>query len=550
VAGKSVHRSAQDIQGEFMRTRTLTRCLAAATAVTLVGIAGAAVAEPTGANPGESPLSASPAPMWQADGVVWAMAYTEGIVFSGGSFTSVRPPGAAAGQQQTAQARLAAFTSTTGSLLTGWRPTVNGTVTALEISPDGNRLYVGGDFTQVNGQTRNRIAAFDITNPASPVLLGTGAFNGRTNAKVNDILATSTTVYATGAFTTANNTPRTRVAAFTADGGTLTDFDVSLTGAPADVPAPFGTSLSISDSTLFIGGQFWNVDGNLSRGLAAVDATTGDVVPFRVPVLADNGGWITDTLVYDGKLFLVGRVPPNRSGNRLEGIAALDAGTGQFVWGDNGHRCLGDGFGLIALDGIVWMATHAHDCGQIGAFPESDPRFSWHAAIVGQDADTGEQVGFYPQVSGRPSVQGSLNNSRAMATDGSQMFVGGGFLNVLGYGAQQNLIRFVPKGVNVSTAPGRPARPTVTTAGGDATVTWTGVFDRDDRDLTYSVLRGGGNTPITTLAADSPWWNEPTLGYTDTAVNPGQTVSYRIRVTDGMSAPVTSTASANVTVVN
>lgn len=527
----------------------MIRGLAAATAVTLVGIAGAAVAEPTGATPGESPLSAAPAPMWQANGVVWAMAYTEGIVYSGGSFTSVRPPGAAAGQQQTAQARLAAFNANTGGFV-NWRPTLNGPVTALDVSPDGNRLYVGGDFTQVNGQTRNRLAAFDITNPSAPVLLGTGAFNARTNGKVNDILSTSTTVYATGNFTTANNVARSRVAAFTVNGGALTSFDVSLTGVPADVAAPFGTSLSLHGNTLFIGGQFWYVDGNLSRGLAAVNAATGDVVPFQIPVLADNGGWITDTLVYDNKLYLVGRVPPNRSGNRLEGIAALDAGTGAFVWGDNGHRCLGDGFGLLAYDGIVWMASHAHDCGQIGAFPESDPRFSWHASILGQDADTGEQVAFYPQVSGRPSVQGSLNNTRAMATDGEQMFVGGGFLNVLGHGGQQNLIRFVPKAVNGSTPPGRPAPPTATTAGGDATVTWTGTFDRDDRDLTYSVLRGSSNTPIHTLAADSPWWNEPTLSFTDTAVNPGQRVTYRIRVTDRTSAPVTSVASASVTVVN
>lgn len=39
-------------------------------------------------------------------------------------------------------------------------------VWAIAASADGSRVFVGGDFTKVDGQTRNRIAAFDTATGA------------------------------------------------------------------------------------------------------------------------------------------------------------------------------------------------------------------------------------------------------------------------------------------------------------------------------------------------------------------------------------------------
>ena len=36
-------------------------------------------------------------PTWQTDGIVWAAASAGGLVFVGGDFAAIRPPGAAAG---------------------------------------------------------------------------------------------------------------------------------------------------------------------------------------------------------------------------------------------------------------------------------------------------------------------------------------------------------------------------------------------------------------------------------------------------------------------
>ena len=46
-------------------------------------------------------------------------------------------------------------------LKTSFAPTLNGQVLSVVASPDHKRIYVAGEFTTVNGQRRNRVAAFD-----------------------------------------------------------------------------------------------------------------------------------------------------------------------------------------------------------------------------------------------------------------------------------------------------------------------------------------------------------------------------------------------------
>ena len=80
-------------------------------------------------------------------------------LYLGGNFTTV------AGVSRN---RLAAVDTTTGALSTTWRPTAEGNaVLTLEMAPDGSRLYAGGRFSSINGQTaRAWIAALDPTTGA------------------------------------------------------------------------------------------------------------------------------------------------------------------------------------------------------------------------------------------------------------------------------------------------------------------------------------------------------------------------------------------------
>ena len=60
-------------------------------------------------------LSGKPSPIWQTNDIVWTLATSNGVVYAGGQFTSVRPPGSAAGTGEVARGRLAAFNASTGA---------------------------------------------------------------------------------------------------------------------------------------------------------------------------------------------------------------------------------------------------------------------------------------------------------------------------------------------------------------------------------------------------------------------------------------------------
>src|SRR3954463_12402578 len=153
----------------------LTRWLSGIAGLLLVAGVLALLA-PGAARADSAPLSPSPAspttvtadglPTVQVNGVVWAQAVVGNTVYAGGSFTAARPAGAASGTQETVRNNLLAFDIRTGNLITSFVPDLNGQVMAVTASPDGSRIYVGGDFTVANGQTRQRVAAYDTATGA------------------------------------------------------------------------------------------------------------------------------------------------------------------------------------------------------------------------------------------------------------------------------------------------------------------------------------------------------------------------------------------------
>ncbi len=116
--------------------------------------------------PRPSPCRQTQLPTTQNDGVVWAQAIVGNTVYAGGSFANARPAGAAAGTNLTPRANMLSYDITTGNLNTSFAPNPNAQVEAVAASPDGSRVYSGGDFTQSSGVNRYRIAAYNATTGA------------------------------------------------------------------------------------------------------------------------------------------------------------------------------------------------------------------------------------------------------------------------------------------------------------------------------------------------------------------------------------------------
>ena len=83
---------------------------------------------------------------------------------------------------------------------------INGSVFTFAASADGLALYVGGNFTTVNGLTQRRIARFDTTTGQ----LTSWKPTGWPNNVVRAIAVSADRVYIGGAFTSLGSTTVTR----------------------------------------------------------------------------------------------------------------------------------------------------------------------------------------------------------------------------------------------------------------------------------------------------------------------------------------------------
>jgi large repetitive protein len=231
--------------------------LVSVVAITLAGIglgvlmAPAASADPSPVVPrADTVVTADALPTVQVDGVVWSQAVVGNTVYAGGSFANARPAGAAAGTNTTPRSNLLAYDITTGNLITSFAPVLNGQVLSVSASPDGSRVYIAGEFTTVNGVTKNKVAAF---NTATGALITSFTVNIATRVKA--VVATNSTVYVGGQFTAANGQLRNRLAAFNAANGALLGWNPN---ADYNVNA---LVLTPDKSKVIVGGAFQNTGG-------------------------------------------------------------------------------------------------------------------------------------------------------------------------------------------------------------------------------------------------------------------------------------------------
>jgi hypothetical protein len=469
---------------------------------------------------------ANTSPIWQTNNIVWGMAAANGAIYAGGDFTSVRPPGAAAGTGEVARNRVAAFDASTGSLLP-FSHTFDNRVAVITASPDGGTIYVGGDFTTVDGVSRPRLAAFDTATGALK------SWNPKSWAPVRGIgvAPDGATIYIGGQFLTFNGVSKTRLAAVNNSTGALTAW-----AAAADAPV---TSVAVAPdgSRVFVGGYFSNLNGQPSRATGSLDPVTGSSEPWAsanvVPPRTDScDSNIKDIAVDASNVYFAAE--GNGSGC-FDGTFAARQSDGALVWRNN---CLGATQSVEVVGGMLYKGSHAHNCSFNGDFGEVSPKH-----LLFEDLATGRIGPWFPNTDGNPL------GPRTSATDGTQLWVGGDFTTVNNQ-PQQGITRFTagPDPDN----PNRPATPTATSpSSGTVDLSWPATLDDDDWDLVYRVYRDGGTTPVyTSPPVRSTFWIRPNVTFNDTGLVPGSTHTYQVDAKEAFGSNVSgkSTPSAPVTV--
>lgn len=274
---------------------------------------------------------ADPAFAPTTNGEVRAVAASEDgtRVFIGGTFTEVNG---------VPRQNLAALDAVTGELILDWQADTTGTVpTVKSFAVDGNRLYVGGKFTGIDGTTKQKLAALDVdTGELLP-------WNTRVNGNVNEVRVSpdGQTVWAGGTFTKIKGIERAYFGGIDAVTGAPTAFSrdswggyVVTVGVNADGGTVYATTenntifayhptvsndpiwesrlkgnthaMAISPTEIYIGGHFGGFnDPSITRPyLASIDPATGAATSWDPKATGQKSG--TWAVVIHGDTLHVG----------------------------------------------------------------------------------------------------------------------------------------------------------------------------------------------------------------------------------------------------
>ncbi len=525
-------------------------------AVAWLGVAPAAAdpapaPAPADAAPAERPAtsySADPLPTAQINGVVWDQLVVGDVVYATGQFTQARPAGAAAGQQETPRSNILAYTLSTGELIEGFAPVLNGPGRSLALSDDGRTLYVAGGFNQVDGKWHNNLAAFDLSKGGALI----DSFKPVFNTTVSTIDVVGSTVYAGGYFKSVNGQPRLGLAAVDAATGATLDWTASISGINAQV---YGLRVSPDGTKVVVGGSFQAINGSSDPGygLALLDATTAQLLPTPVNSLIRNAGRrgaIYDVAVDDNGFYGTGYSMSVREAN-IEGAFKADW-NGQLVWLE---PCHGDTYSVYPTASEVYVTNHAHSCQTIGGFADTrlpSGFLDYKAGLAltnSPDVTIGTQgtdgyydwsgykspdiLDWYPNL-GLGTFTGQYQAAWDVTATQDYLLLAGEFISADGK-PQQGLVRYPRRGATATHVPegtGADLGATIKADGpGTVTASFNPTWDRDDSTLTYSLYRDDETKPAASTAVSDRYWSRSPHTVQDTKA-PGGEHSYRLVVSD------------------
>jgi hypothetical protein len=367
-------------------------------------------------------------PSWQTNNTVWALAVANGVVYVGGAFTSVRPPGDPLGTGGVPRTYLAAFDTGTGSLLS-FDPNLNGEVTALASSPGGTTLYVGGSFSEVNGSRQMYLAAFNTaTGTQDRAWTPTATGSVYTISPSPD----GSTIHLGGNFGRLDGDVRDRAGAVDASGNLL-PWAPTLNGSVTSI------AVAPDDSRVLIGGYFTTLDGVNQQAIGSTDPTTGASDPWAATIEPNIPGCLADVkdIIISGTTAYI--ASEGTGGGCFDGDFAANVSNGTLIWQND---CLGATQALAVVNGWLYKGSHAHDCAYApGGFPQvPNPDGGWVTRHLLDQSLVDGSLGHWTPNTNQPNGHEPLGPG-AMATDGTQLFVGGDFTTVNNLG-QQGFARF------------------------------------------------------------------------------------------------------------
>ena len=177
-----------------------------------------------------------------------------------------------------------------------WFPTVENTYNGThkqvrQLLLDGNKLFLAGQFDSVNSERRRSLAAIDRISgellPWRPRLSGTNFTD--IDSSVNEIALSGNSIYLGGRFNKVNNIVRKGLAAV--------DTSTGLTTLPwnphtyAQVQNVNISAVYAHDTSIYVGGQFYDIANTQRHNIVKLGRTTGAADPNWHPDVLSSYTW-------------------------------------------------------------------------------------------------------------------------------------------------------------------------------------------------------------------------------------------------------------------
>jgi uncharacterized delta-60 repeat protein len=424
-------------------------------------------------------LDASFDPGSGASGVVDALAVqADGKVVIGGEFTTVN------GTPRTRIARLNANGSLDASFALS--SSANGAVRALAVQADG-KVVIGGEFTTVNGTSRNRIARLNANGSLDTSFAPDSGANSTVWALV---VQADGKVVIGGNFTTVNGQPRTRIARLLPASGALAFSAATASVGEGDGAATLtlsrsgGTDNSVTARVDISGGMASAADYRLASGSLDASFALSSSANGAVRALAVQG---------DGKVVIGG------------GFTSVNGTSRNYIARLNADGSLDASFAPSSGAGSVVYALAVQGDGKVvigGSFTSVNGQPRNHIARLNTDGSL--DASFAPSSGANGAV-----DALAVQGDG-KVVIGGGFRLVNGT-SRRDIARLNANGsLDTSFAPGSGASDPVRALAvqGDGKVVIGGYFKAVNETPRTYIARLNADGSLDTSFAPSSGAND------------------------------------------
>ena len=235
----------------------------------------------------EDPLTNLPRVL---DGRIYGIDSVGSTVIVGGTFTTISDT--AVGSMN--QPSLFKFNSSTGVIDQAFLPQFDGRVEAVDISADGQSVFIGGGFSTVNGVTRRNVVKLSMADGSVVT-----QFTANAGAVVQDMALATDALYLGGRLGTLNGTSVERFAAVDLTTGDLIPaLTVPVSGTRSAVSAGFIQEMDLSPDGrwIVVVGNFTAVGGQPRQQIGIIEITGGSasVSPWATDEYADTCATVFD----------------------------------------------------------------------------------------------------------------------------------------------------------------------------------------------------------------------------------------------------------------